>query len=286
MKKSLSLILALVLACACLGLTACGEKAQAKEITIAVPNDTSNEARALLLLEALGFIEVDDKAGIVATVKDITSNPKNIKFQEVEAAQLPNILQDVDYAVINGNYAIPAGLKPADALGIEGSASPYANILVVKEGNENNPLILALKAALESKQVQDYIKKTYPDGSVVTTVDNVTDGYDSSVDYAALSGQTISCAATPAPHAEILENVCKDILAAKGITLKTIEYTDYVQPNLVVEDGEVDCNYFQHDPYLDEFNAEQNTHLKSIAWIHCEPMGLFGGKQTSLDALK
>lgn len=286
MKKVLSLILALVLVCACLALSACGSETAAKEITIAVPNDTSNEARALLLLEALGFIEVDDKAGIVATVKDITSNPKGIKFQEVEAAQLPNILQDVDYAIINGNYAIPAGLKPADALGVEGSASPYANILVVKEGRENDPLILALKAALESKQVQDYIKKTYPDGSVVTTVDNTTDGYDSSVDYAALAGQTVSCAATPAPHADILENVCKDILAAKGITLKTIEYTDYVQPNLVVEDGEVDCNYFQHDPYLDEFNAEQKTHLKSIAWIHCEPMGLFGGKQTNLDALK
>ena len=156
----------------------------------------------------------------------------------------------------------------------------------LKEGNEHEPKILALKAALESKQVQDYIKATYPDGSVVSTIDNPTDGYDATIDYAALEGAEISCAATPAPHAEILENVCKDILAAKGITLKTIEYTDYVQPNLVVEDGEVDSNYFQHDPYLDEFNAEQKTHLVSISWIHCEPMGLFGGKQTTLDALK
>lgn len=282
MKKLLCVVLALVLA---FSFAACGEK-KASSVTIAVPNDTSNEARALLLLEALGYIEVDDKAGITATIKDITSNPKNIKFNEIEAAQLPNVLKDVDYAVINGNYAIPAGLKPADALGIEGSASPYANILVVKEGNEKNPLILALKAALESKQVQDYIKKTYPDGSVVTTIDKPTDGYDASVDYAALSGQTVSCAATPAPHAEILNNVVKDILAAKGITLKVVEYNDYVIPNNVVEDGEIDANYFQHDPYLNDFNKEQGTHLKSIAWIHCEPMGLFGGKQTTLDALK
>ncbi len=270
MKKALSLILVLVLV---LSFAACAKK---QSITIAVPNDTSNEARALLLLEALGYIEVDDKAGITATVKDITKNPKNIEFKEVEAAQLPNVLKDVDYAVINGNYAIPAGLKPADALGVEGSASPYANILVVKQGNENKPIIKALKAALESKQVQDYIKATYPDGSVVTTVDKTTDGYDSTVDYAALNGQTVSIAATPEPHASILTNVVKEILAAKGITLKVIEYTDYVQPNLVVESGEVDANYFQHDPYLNDFNAEQKTHLVSISWIHCEPMGLFG----------
>ena len=281
MKKILSVILALILI---FSFAACGKKDTG--VTIAVPNDTSNEARALLLLEALGYIEVDDKAGITATVKDITSNPKNIKFNEVEAAQLPNVLRDVDYAVINGNYAIPAGLKPSDALGIEGSASPYANILVVKQGNENAPIILALKAALESKQVQDYIKSTYPDGSVVTTVDKTTDGYDSSINYEELSGQTVSIAATPEPHASILNNVVKDILAAKGITLKVVEYTDYVQPNLVVESGELDANYFQHDPYLNDFNAEQKTHLVSIAWIHCEPMGLFGGKQNTLDALK
>ena len=281
MKKALSLVLALVLV---LSFVACGKKETS--VTIAVPNDTSNEARALLLLEALGYIEVDDKAGITATVKDITKNPKNIKFNEVEAAQLPNVLKDVDYAVINGNYAIPAGLKPADALGIEGSASPYANILVVKQGNEKTPIIVALKAALESKQVQDYIKKTYPDGSVVTTIDNPTDGYDKSVDYAALSGKTVTVAATPEPHASILTNVVKDILAAKGITLKVVEYTDYVQPNLVVESGEIDANYFQHEPYLNDFNAEQKTHLVTISYIHCEPMGLFGGKQKTLDALK
>ena len=111
-------------------LTACG--GSSKGITIAVPNDTTNEARALLLLEENGYIKLKDGAGITATVLDIVENPKNIEFSEVEAAQLPNLLPDVDYAVINSNYAISAGLNPTkDALALEGSSSAYANILAV-----------------------------------------------------------------------------------------------------------------------------------------------------------
>ena len=220
-----------------------------------------------------------------ATIKDITDNPYNIEFSEVEAAQLPNVLQDVDYAIINSNYAIAADINPVkDALAIEGSSSAYGNILAVKEGNENSDKIKALKAALESKQVADFIADTYG-GSVVSVVENPGDGFDSGVDYAALSGQTITVAASPAPHAEILK-IAKDILAEKNITLEIIEYTDYVQPNNVVESGEVDANYFQHVPYLDDFNAENGTHIVSVSTVHVEPMGLYGGQQTSLDALK
>ena len=211
-------------------------------------------------------------------------NPHNVEIVEAEAARLPDMKQDVDYAVINSNYAINAGLNPLkDALAIEGSSSAYGNILCVKEGNENEPKILALKSALESKQVADFISEKYA-GSVVSTVTNPTDGYDASVDYAALSGTTISIAASPTPHAEILE-VAKTILAAKGITLDIRTFSDYVVPNTVVEDGTVDANYFQHLPYLEDFNKEQGTHIVSIATIHVEPMGLYGGKQTSLDAL-
>ena len=203
----------------------------------------------------------------------------------MEAAQLPNVLQDVDYAVINSNYAISAGLNPAkDTLGIEGSSSAYGNILAVKEGNENSDLIKALKAALESQQVADFIAETYG-GSVVSVVDNPTDGYDPTVDYSALAGQTVSVAASPTPHAEILA-VAKEILAEKDITLDIQEYTDYVVPNNVVEDGTVDANYFQHVPYLDDFNAENGTHIVSVAAIHVEPLGIYGGKQSSLDILQ
>ena len=286
--KLTALALALVLTAA-LALTGCGSKTDdsgdsTATIQIAVPNDTTNEARALLLLEENGIIKLADGAGITATKNDIVENPYNVEIVETEAAQIPNILQDVDYAVINSNYAINAGLNPVDdSLVIEGSSSAYANILAVKEGNENSDKIKALVAALESQQVVDYINEKY-DGAVVSTVDNPTDGYDASVDYDALSGETISVAASPTPHAEILE-VAKTILAEKNITLDIQSYNDYVVPNTVVEDGTVDANYFQHTPYLDDFNAENGTHIVSVAAIHVEPMGLYGGKQTTLDAL-
>ncbi len=280
MKKILSAVFAAVLSLSLL--TACGGS---KGITIAVPNDTTNEARALLLLEKNGYIKLKSGAGITATIKDIEENPYNITFKEVEAAQLPNMLKDVDYAVINSNFAIQADLNPvSNSLLMEDSSSEYGNIVAVKEGNEGTDAVKALKAALESKKVKDFITEKY-NGAVVSTVDNPGDGYDASVDYAALAGKKITVAASPTPHAEILK-IAKDILAEKNVTLDVKEFTDYVQPNNVVESGEVDANYFQHFPYLDDFNKENGTHIVSIGAIHVEPIALYAGKQTSLDAIK
>ena len=262
--------------------TGTGSSAQ---LHVAVPNDTTNEARALQLLEKNGFFTLKEGAGITATKNDIAENPHNIVIDEVEAAQIPNVLQDEDYAVINSNYAIPAGLDPmTDALAMEDGSSAYVNVLVCKEGNEDKPLIKALAAALQSQQVKDFMVEQYG-GAVVSVVENPTDGYDPSIDYDALNGQTVSCAATPAPHCEVLE-VCVPILEAKGITLDIQEYDDYIIPNNVVEDGTVDTNYFQHQPYLDDFNEQNGTHLVTVAGIHVEPMGIYGGKQTSLDAIQ
>lgn len=283
MKKTLKQIAAIVLSVSSvMALASCGGS---DRLTIAVPNDTTNEARALLLLEDRGIITLKEGAGITATVKDIAENPKNIKFNEVEAAQLPNVLKDVDFAVINSNYAIEAGINPAqESLATEGSSSAYSNILAVKEGTENSDKIKALKAALESSEVAEFITNKY-DGAVISTIDNPTDGYDATVDYAALSGETITVAASPTPHAEILA-VAKDILAKKNVTLSVTEFTDYVQPNNVVESGEFDANYFQHKPYLDDFNDQNGTHLISVSAPHVEPLGIYGGKQNSLDILK
>lgn len=283
--KIIAIALALVLA---FSLAACasngGSDAKTDVIKIAVPNDTTNEARALLLLQEAGIITLKDGAGITATKNDIADNPYNVEIVEAEAAQIPNLLPDVAYAVINSNYAINAGLNPVkDALTQEGSASAYTNILAVKEGNENNDAVKALVAALESKKVADFINDKYA-GSVVSVVDEPTDGFDSTVDYDALKGTTISVAASPTPHAEILE-IAKQILAEKDITLDIQVYNDYVIPNTVVEDGTVLANYFQHTPYLDDFNAQQGTHIVSVGAIHVEPMGLYGGTQTTLDAV-
>ena len=139
--------------------------------TIAVPNDGSNEARALYLLQQEGLITLKADAGFTATVLDIAENPKNLNIVEVAAAQLPRSLEDVDMAVINGNYAMQADLNPStDALAKEEkdslAADTYANVLVVKEGNEEDPKLLALKDALLSETVRNFINEKY-DGAVV-----------------------------------------------------------------------------------------------------------------------
>lgn len=137
--------------------------------TIAVPNDPSNEARALKLLAANGLIKIKD--GELVTPADITENPKNLQFSELEAAAVPRAVDDVDVAVINGNYAIEAGFDPtANAIVKEDkdseAAKPYANIVVVKEGNENLEKIQALIKALTSDEVRDFINKEY-NGAVI-----------------------------------------------------------------------------------------------------------------------
>jgi D-methionine transport system substrate-binding protein len=137
-----------------------------KGATIAVPNDTTNEARALLLLESAGIIKVDHSVGLKATARDIVDNPKGIKIKELEAAQVARALPDVDLAVINGNYAIDAGLNAAkDALAAEDkdslAAKTYANILAVRKGDEKRPEILALEKALTSEAVRKFILDTY-----------------------------------------------------------------------------------------------------------------------------
>ena len=233
MKKILSVLLIALIAVAVL--SGCASKTS-DSVTIGIPNDTTNEARALLLLQDKGYIKLKDGAGITATVTDIAENPHNITFREIEAAQLPNSLKDLDYAVINSNYALPANLNPVkDALLTENSTSAYSNILAVKEGQQNTDKVKALVAALESKKVADFIAQEY-DGAVISVVENPGDGYDSSVDYDALKGTTVSVAASPTPHAEVLA-VAKEILAEKDITLNIVEFTDYVQPNNVVESG-------------------------------------------------
>lgn len=138
---------------------------------IAVPNDTTNEARALLLLQDNGIIKLADGAGLTATVKDIVENPHNVKIQELEAAQVSRVKDEVAFVVLNGNYALEAGFSVAhDAVAYETSASTaaktYVNVLVVKEGNENNEGIQALAKVLKSDEIKQFITDTY-DGAVV-----------------------------------------------------------------------------------------------------------------------
>lgn len=138
---------------------------------IAIPNDGTNEARALMLLEAQGLIKLKEDVGFTATKLDIVENPKNLDIEEMEAAQLPRSLSSVDMAVINGNYAIDAGLSASkDAIAVEDANSDasttYANIICVKEGNENNEAIKTLVEVLKSDEIKEFMNTTY-DGAVL-----------------------------------------------------------------------------------------------------------------------
>lgn len=138
--------------------------------TVAVPNNTTNEARALLLLQQEGLLTLKDGVDIKATVNDIVSNPKNLQFKEIAPEQLVKALPDVDVAVINGNYAIEGGLKVKDALAVESNqgvaAKTYENILVVQKKDENNEAIKKLIEVLQSDEIRTYIENTY-DGAVI-----------------------------------------------------------------------------------------------------------------------
>jgi D-methionine transport system substrate-binding protein len=279
MKKIIALIIALVL-------TLTATAVFADTIRIGVPDDTTNEARALQLLADNGIIALKEGAGETATKADVIA--ENIEIVEIQAEQIVNQLPDLDYAVINSNFvldALDAGIQVNKALLVEVEEKylPRANVVTVRDDNVEADLTKALVAAVRSKQVKDYIEATYA-GAVLSVVDDPTDGYDPDVDYDALAGQTIIIAATPAPHAQILE-IVKEILAAKNITLDIKVFTGYTEENPAVDAGDAYANYFQHQQYLDDYNAENSGHVVTVALVHTEPMGLYGGKQADLSPL-
>ena len=245
---------------------------------IGVPNDPTNGGRALLLLQDLGILTLKEGVGLEATEQDIVENPHNVTIKAMEAANLPASLPDLDFAVINGNYASGAGigdkvLTTEDAESV--AAQTYGNVVAVKEGRENDPAVQALVAVLMSGDVQAWIEESYngvvmPMGAQELDIPEIAEPV------------TLKVGASPSPHAEILEHV-KPLLAEHNVELDIVEFDDYVMPNTGVEDGSLDANYFQHQPYLNDFNAEQSTHIVSVATVHYEPMGIYPGKTASLD---
>lgn len=274
---------AAIVGAALVALAGCGGGSSAAK-QIAVPSDPTNEARALLLLQDQGLITLKDGTGLSATKNDIEENPYNIDIVETEAASVPRTLSDVDMGVINGNYAIGAGIDTSSALAKEATdseaADKYANVIAVRDGDQDSAKIKALVAALQSSDVRDYIESAY-DGAVVP----VGDASNAVIEDATGDDTVIKVGASPAPHAEILAQA-KDILAEHGYTLEVVEYSDYIQPNVALDDGELDANYFQHITYLEDYNAENGTTLVSAGAIHFEPLGLYPGKTASVDDLK
>lgn len=282
-KLAKAVATAAIAGAALVALVGCGGSSQS--VKIGVPSDPTNEARALLLLQDEGLLTLEEGAGLQATKNDIADNPNNIELVEMEAASLPTSLPDLDMAVINGNYAIGAGLDTSTTLAVEATdseaADMYQNVVACRAGDEDAPKIQALVAALSTQTVKDYIDSTY-NGSVVTVFDVVD---ESAIPEATGDDTTIKVGASPAPHAEILAQI-SDILAAKGWTLEVTEFNDYIQPNVAVTDGELDANYFQHITYLEDYNAQNGTDLANAGGIHFEPLGLYPGKTTSLEGLQ
>ncbi len=275
--RKLKVWLCLVAACV---FAFAGMTAMADGLKIAVPNDATNEGRALLLLQTNGVLKLKEDAGITATVADIVENPLNIEFTEVEAAMVPNVLADVDFGIINGNYALAAQL--GDALLYEDGNSPYVNVVSVKAENAETDTAKALAAAVLSEKVKAYFDNY--EGTAISVVETPTDGYDATVDYEALKGTTIKVACTLDPHSYVLE-IAKEILAEKGITLEITVVDDYVTPNTMVDAGDVFANFFAHSPYQEDFNKNNGTNLTTIAGVHVEPMGIYAGKQADLAEL-
>lgn len=181
--------------------------------TIAVPNDTTNEARALLLLQDKGVLTLKEGAGLTATVNDIESKSKDIKIQELEAAQVPRVLGEVAFAVINGNYAVEAGLSVSDdAIAYEASdseaAKTYVNIIAVKEGNENNEGIVALVKALKSDEIKDFIEEKY-NGAVIPYEPSDDAEADTEESSEATSEETSEAASEEAAEAAETETEAK-----------------------------------------------------------------------------
>ena len=253
-------------------------------VKIAVPSDTTNEARALLLLEAQGLIKLRAGAGLTATTNDILDNPYGIEFIEAEAAMLPRTLEDVDFAVINGNYALGAGIDISTALAGEdpnsAAALEFGNIIAVRAEDANSEKTRILVETLQGPEVQKFIQDTYQ-GAVIGV--NAPATFSGS---AASSGdKVIRVGASPAPHAEILE-FARPLIEAQGYTLEIIEFSDYVLPNVALTDGDIDANYFQHVPYLDDYNKENGTTIVSAGKIHFEPLSIYPGRLSSLDDIK
>ena len=215
-KLAKAVATAAIAGAALVALVGCGGGSQS--VKIGVPSDPTNEARALLLLQDEGLLTLEDGAGLQATKNDIADNPHNIEIVEMEAASLPTSLPDLDMAVINGNYAIGAGLDTSSTLAVEATDSEaadiYQNVVACRAGDESTPKIQALVAALSTQTVKDYIDATY-NGSVVMVADVVS---DDAIPEATGDDTTIKVGASPAPHAEILAQI-SDLLAAKGWTL-------------------------------------------------------------------
>lgn len=255
--------------------------------SIGVPNDSDNLDRALRLLVSKGLLEdpgTDEYVTETTFNGNDELNPRKFEIVPVEAAQVARSIEDYDLAVVNGNYALEAGLPDSHpALEIEEfdteSSLARTNYIVVEQGNEESEKTKALDAAITSDAVNKYIEDTYK-GAVISSFIDKDGKKIEAAEVEAPSGDdtTIRVGATSVPHAEILNNAVAPILEEAGWKLEVTEFTDYVTPNTALEEGSLDANYYQTLAYMKDQNESNGLHLAAAAGVHIEPMGIYTAK--------
>jgi D-methionine transport system substrate-binding protein len=259
---------------------------------IAFPNDPANEARALYLMETNGLLKM--KEGITKsqyTLADIVENPYNLELIEMKGASIAGVRDDFAFIILRGSDAYNAKVDFNSALAREKEDSILAasRMQVAVNGvHKDEGWVKDLIAAYQSDEFKEYLKST---GDFWILPDYLKDDAAASEKNADAAGEipgpdgndnSISIGVTPVPHAEIVNDVVKKKLEDAGWKLEVVEFNDYVQPNTALDDGELDANYFQTIRYLEEQNEERGLHLKEVAGIHLEPMGLYAANAKTL----
>ncbi|MDD6258476.1 MAG: MetQ/NlpA family ABC transporter substrate-binding protein [Erysipelotrichaceae bacterium] len=256
--------------------------------SIGVPNDADNLDRALRLLVNKGLLKdpgTDDYVTETTFNGNDKLNPHKYEIVPVEAAQVARSLEDYDIAVVNGNYALEAGLPDKHpAIEIEDFDTQgkinRTNFIVVEQDKLDSEKTKALVAAVTDQKVEDYINDNYKGSVIPSFIDEngnevKSEGVKAPSDK---SDNTITVGATEVPHAEILNNVVAGILEDAGWKLDVQTFTDYVTPNTALEEGSLDANYFQTLTYMNDQNDSNGLHLAAAVGVHIEPMGIYTAK--------
>lgn len=256
--------------------------------SIGVPNDADNLDRALRLLVSKGLLKdpgTDDYVTETTFNGNDKLNPHKYEIVPVEAAQVARSLEDYDIAVVNGNYALEAGLPDKHpAIEIEDFDTQgkinRTNFIVVEQDKLDSEKTKALVAAVTDQKVEDYINDNYKGSVIPSFIDEngnevKSEGVKAPSDK---SDNTITVGATEVPHAEILNNVVAGILEDAGWKLDVQTFTDYVTPNTALEEGSLDANYFQTLTYMKDQNDSNGLHLAAAVGVHIEPMGIYTAK--------
>lgn len=283
MKKPLSALIAVILVAA-LAVSLFGCTSQ-KKISVAVPSEQSALSRALVLLRDLGYIALGEADGEFFTLDHVAENPHRIEFDALCESDIVERRAEYDYVVLTGDSAYSYGIDAkSEALAQESLFDDHTTLLIAKNGAQKSDAALALKAAVESEEVESYIKDEYS-SMILPCVANATDGYNKRVDYSGLAETKITVGVTKNTCADIL-SVAREILLRKNITLETVAYETSDSLLSALCAGGIDLACSLNEAEVASYNALHDTDLVTVCDAYSSALCVFGGAQTTLDLLK